>query len=376
VSRAILFYSDFPFGYHNREAEEKMARFAARGYRVHYVEQLGIRNPRPRHLVRFIRKLKPGGRSRRAAAPFHVIAPKLLPPRRVPIVDAFNRHWLARQLLRHLDVPSETIFWVRYPTPELVPLVESARWRLVVYECVDDHERSPGMTPRLAAAFRAAENRVLQAARLVFVSSEAMYERLATRHPNVVLAPHAVDLDAFAAYSAPPNGRHVATYVGALDFRFDSGLLARVAEQLPDWTFMIAGPARDGADRPLAHLGNVRLLGRVDPSKIPAVLGEASVCLMPYRRGAFADTLFPIKLVEYLAAGKPIVSTSIRTSREFEDVVTLADDAVAFAHAIETSVGADSAGARRVRVERARPFSWDRRIDAMEEAIEAAIRRA
>src|SRR4029453_18540489 len=56
VSREILFYSDFPFGYHNPEAEEKMARFARRGYDVHYVEQLGIRNPRPRYMARFATK--------------------------------------------------------------------------------------------------------------------------------------------------------------------------------------------------------------------------------------------------------------------------------------------------------------------------------
>lgn len=375
MSRAILFYSDFPFGYHNPEAEEKMARFAARGYRVHYVEQLGIRNPRPHHILRLARRLKRRSHGGRDPVPFEVISPKLLPPRRTVLVDALNRRWLARQLLRHVHDPSQTIFWVRYPTPELVPLVERVNWRVVVYECVDDHERSPGMTARLAAEFRAAEDRVLGVARVVFASSDAIRERLARVHENVVLAPQAVDVDAFAAISAPPRTQQVAAYVGALDFRFDADLVARTAERLSDWTFVIAGPARNGAERPLAELSNVRVAGRVDRREIPGLLAEASVCLMPYRLGAFADMLAPIKLVEYLAAGKPVVSTSIRASREFEDVVTLADDAVAFAQAIEASAGADSPDARRRRVERARPFSWDRRVDEMEAAIEAAIDR-
>lgn len=85
----ILFYSDFPFGFHNTEAEEKMARFASRGWRVVYVEQLGIRNPRPRHLLRALR----ARRSPRVAqaVPFQVVSLKLLPPRRAPLVDGVNR---------------------------------------------------------------------------------------------------------------------------------------------------------------------------------------------------------------------------------------------------------------------------------------------
>jgi len=152
VKGDILFYSDFPFGFHNTEAEEKMARFAARGWRVVYVQQLGIRNPRPRHLLRVL----PRGEGDEGEPPFEVVSPKLLPPRRAPVVRRANRRWLARQLLEHVRDPEDTVFWVRFPTPELVPLALAKPWRAVVYEVVDDHAAGPGMTDRLRKAFTAA----------------------------------------------------------------------------------------------------------------------------------------------------------------------------------------------------------------------------
>ena len=104
--REIMFYSDFPFGYHNREAEERMARFAGLGYKVHYVEKLGLRNPRPAQLRSVARRLAgvraPAGGP---APPFAVVSPTLMPPRRAPLIDGLNRRWLARQLLPRLEAP-------------------------------------------------------------------------------------------------------------------------------------------------------------------------------------------------------------------------------------------------------------------------------
>ena len=71
----LLFYSDFPFGFHNTEAEAKMARFAARGWQVTYVEQLGIRNPRPRHVLRALRARRSPSRAARTV-PYDVVSPK------------------------------------------------------------------------------------------------------------------------------------------------------------------------------------------------------------------------------------------------------------------------------------------------------------
>jgi glycosyltransferase involved in cell wall biosynthesis len=368
VKGDLLFYSDFPFGFHNAEAEEKMARFAARGWRVLYVEQLGIRNPRPRHVLRALRRARTPPRQ----APFEVVSPKLLPPRRAPGVDALNRRWLARQLLGRIGDTTRTVLWLRFPTPELVPIVEGHAWRAVVYEAVDDHAAGPGLTGRLVPVLRAAEERVLARADVVFAWSEPIRERLAVRHPNVLLATAAAELEPLEAVAEAPGEERTAVFAGALGFRFDERLAAGAARLLADWKLVLAGPADEGATRALAGVPNVELAGRFEHAELPALLARAAVALIPYRRNAFTDTLVPVKLVEYLAAGRPVVSTPMRAAEGFADVVTFAAGPEAFAEAVRAAARDDSAEARRRRVERVRPYSWNRRIDELEAAIEAA----
>jgi len=374
TARSLLFCSDFPLGYHNREAERTLAGFAARGYESTYVEKLGIRSPGPAHVVELARRLRRGAEPPGPDRPFGTCSPRLMPPRHVPPLDAVNRRWLARQLDARVAAPERTILWIRYATPELVPYAERPDWPLVVFEAVDDHLRSPGLPAALRPRLEAAERRMLRRAGLVFAWSEAIAERLRAHHGRVVVAGAGADLDAFAKARAShaPEPR-VAGYAGSLDGRFDAALMAETARALPDWRFRLAGPADEPAARLLAPLPNVELLGRVPPESVPGLLAGASVCLMPYRLDAFNDTLFPLKLVESLASGRPTVSTPIRPAREFGDVLRLATGGREFAAAIEASVP-DAPGAEARRIARAAPYGWEARLDAMAAAVEEALR--
>jgi glycosyltransferase involved in cell wall biosynthesis len=233
------------------------------------------------------------------------------------------------------------------------------------------------MNARLRRICREAERQILPRTGVVFVSSEPMREKMARVHPNVIRAPAAaVDVDAFAPPSSPaPDDRRVAAYAGSIDFRFDSEIVATAAERLTDWRFVIAGPVDRAAKGRLDELPNVQLAGRLLAEEIPPLLARAGVCLMPYRQHAFNDAVFPVKLVEYLAAGKPIVSTPIHAVREFGDLVTVAGDPDSFARAIVAAAQNDSDAARHKRIERARSFSWDSRMDQLQNAVEAAARK-
>ncbi len=366
----ILFYSDFPFGFHNTEAEEKMARFAARGWRVVYVEQLGIRSPRRRHVRRALRSRRSTAGVGRAV-PFEVVSPKLLPPRRAPVVDGVNRSWLARQLVRHVRDPRDTVLWIRFPTPELVRLVRGFPWRAVVYEVVDDHAAGRGLSSRLRLAFQEAEAEIIASSDLVFAWSEPLRERLAGRHPDVRLATAAVDVAGLEAVAGVEGAERTAVFTGELGFRFDEQLASEVARQLQDWTFLLAGPASTEAETALAGLPNALLSGRFRHDELPGLLGLGMVCIVPYRVNAFNDNLVPVKVVEYLAAGRPVVSTPMKGAAGFADVVAFAKGPDAFAAAVLAAARDDSPDARRRRVDYARQFSWERRIDEMEAAIEA-----
>ena len=374
MSREILFYSDFPFGYHNPEAEEKMTRFAQRGWAIHYVEQLGIRDPRPAHLGRLAKAvLRRRGAGTPAETPLDVVSPKLLFPRRAPGIRQLNDAWLARQLGGALADPARAVIWIRYPTPELIPFLEEVDAALTIYEVVDDHANSPGMNARLRRILESAEEEVLARARLVFAWSEPIRERLAAVHPNVVLAPTAVDVERFAEAGRVAPAARRAVYVGSLGFRFDADLLTDVAELMPDWTFTLAGPLDGGRVGEMEALGNIELPGLVPPERVPELVAGADVCLLPYGRTPYNEMLFPIKLIEYLAAGRPVASTRIRAARELSGVLELGDGAGEFAAAIRRAAADDSAASRTARRERARPFSWDARIEQMESAILDAL---
>lgn len=382
MTRHLLFCSDLSLGYHNPEAERTLAGLMARGYGGTFVDRLGIRNPSLQHRGELVQRLRrrattPTSATQAPPPPFATCAPSLLLPRRAPGIDGLNRRWLARQLAVHVPDPGRTIPWVRYPTPELIPFLERRSWPLVVYEVVDDHEASPGLNGRLRRVFRAAEDRLLARAGVVVASSPLVAERLANRHPRVeLIAAAAFDDAAFAAARTEvrPADR-VAVYVGALDERLDTRLLADVASALPEWRFRVVGPleAGAGAEHALAGVGNVEWRGAVAPNDVPAILAGATVCVAPYRRSAFNDTLFPIKLVEGLASGRPVVSTPIAAARGFADVVELAGDVPSFAAAIRRAA-AEPPGAAAIRIARAAPYRWDARLDALVAAIEGALR--
>ena len=373
AAQEIVFYSDFPLGFQNPEAEDRMLRFAARGHRVHFVEGLGIRNPRPEHLGRALRLLVPRPRPRPPRPlpdNFTVASPRLLPPRHAPVISRINREWLARTVLSPVGDPTRAIFWIRFPSPELPFVIDRARPRLVIYELVDEH-RSPKLHGRILRLYDEAERSILARAGLVLASSAPIQERLARLHPDVRLSPAAaVDVeDVWERASRVEAEPRKAVYVGGIDHRFDAELVVDVARRLPDWRFELAGPALPAPARVLAGAPNVEALGNLPPDSLPELVASGSVCLVPFRQNELTDTLFPIKLILYLAAGRPVVTTPLRSMREFEGAVMTGGDAAGFAAAIPQAAAADDAAAREARVERARPYSWSRRVAEMEEAI-------
>ncbi|MET0817135.1 MAG: hypothetical protein ABWZ67_06245, partial [Solirubrobacteraceae bacterium] len=150
----LLFCSDFPAGFHNPEPEEKARRLAGLGFRVRYVTKLGIADPSPAQVVERLRGLRRRGGAADPGLP--VTSPVLLVPRHTRPTRALNERWLERQLLAATGPPERTVLWLRYPSPELLRLVEAHPWRLGVYEVVDAHPGSPGVVVarrrRIAAA--------------------------------------------------------------------------------------------------------------------------------------------------------------------------------------------------------------------------------
>ncbi|GAC1317221.1 MAG: hypothetical protein NVSMB25_04490 [Thermoleophilaceae bacterium] len=216
---------------------------------------------------------------------------------------------------------------------------------------------------------------------LVLTSSSALADHLPASHAPVVELTNACDVEHFSRDARVPAWveslpRPRIGYVGALDERaFDEPLVTAVARANPGWTFALVGTASDRVAARLAPLANVHLLGPVSYEDLPGVLGGFDVCLIPYRVGGRIDYVQPKKLFEYLAAGKPVVTTALPALSRLEIPCHCGGTPEAFARGIAAALGESAPAAVEARRSCARAHTWDARghtlrmlLDQMESA--------
>ena len=266
-----------------------------------------------------------------------------------------------------------------------VSLVGRLGERAVVYDVTDDWTAFPTaaaerrLTQRRDAALCAAADAVITCSEQLFHDKQ----RLA-RHVHLI--PNGVHAEHYArvldgAGPLPPEAaawpRPVAGYLGTVHpSRVDVDLVAAVARQLPGGrgSVVLLGP--DHLPEPdrarLLALGNVFLVPAVPYARVPDYLRAFDVNLVPHVISPFTESLNPIKLWEYLAAGKPIVSTRVAGFRDYPEHVALADTALEFAAAIGRALAEESLERAWARREAAAAHSWSARVDAVVDAVRAA----
>lgn len=356
-----------------------MSRLAAQN-RVLFVESLGLRRPdltAGRDLRRIARRLRTGLQApRRSSEGVEVLSPLVIPLHGHAAVRRLNAAILSRLVGRAARGMRRPVLWSYVPQAEV--LLPTLAPDLVVYHCVDDIAVQDGID---FDAFRAAEARFAARADLVLCSAPALAERLRQLNPNVVLAPNVADTTAFAAALAPgpvdpalgalPGPRIV--FMGAVVARkLDFELLADLARARPGWSIALVGPVGlgdPGTDvSALAALPNVHLLGLRERHELPALLRGADAALIPYRRTALTDSIFPMKVYEYLAAGLPVVATPLPALDGVADVVTASDGATT-STALEELLATDGAARRAARSAAAAAHSWDSRLAEIGDAL-------
>jgi glycosyltransferase involved in cell wall biosynthesis len=350
--------------------------------RVLFIESLGLRRPQlaGRDLKRIVRRIKRGLARPRRANGLHVLSPLVLPLHDISWVRAFNARLLPAlvgRAVRGLSL-ERPILWAYVPQAEA--LIDTLKPSLVIYHCVDDisaHERIDSQS------FLAAERRFAARADLVLASAPELARRMRTLSNNVLFAPNVADTELFAqaledgetdaAIAELPTPRLV--FTGAISrLKVDVGLLVELARARRDWSLALVGPVGLGDPRTsvdeLAAEPNIHLLGARPYDELPAVLRGADAGLIPYLRNQLTDSIFPMKVYEYLAAGLPVVSTPLPALEGVEAVVS-APDALAFSQALEHELSTDSPERRLARSDDAREHSWKARLREIAAAIEA-----
>ncbi len=290
---------------------------------------------------------------------------------------------LVAPLLADLLPPGEMpIAW--FYTPMALPLLQELTPRLVVYDCMDE-----------LASFKKAPRQLLQResallnlADLVFAGGPSLYEAKRHRHPNVHCFPSSVDVEHFAqaqgAVASHPDQEHIPGprlgFYGVIDERVDLALVAALADDHPDWQLVLVGPVVKITEDELPRRPNIHYLGQRDYADLPRFLAGWDVCLMPFAINEATRFISPTKVLEYMAAELPIVSTPIAdVVGPYGGVVAIAAGAQEFgvacaeALALEPSERAARTAAMREQVART---SWERTAQAMAGLLDAAYAEA
>lgn len=286
-------------------------------------------------------------------------------------------------LLATLVAPgSRPIVW--FYTPMALPLLRQFDPALVVYDCMDELAAFKNPPKQLLQR----ESALLNIADLVLAGGPSLYEAKRRRHPNVVCLPSSVDVAHFAR-ARERSASHLAQvgiptprlgFYGVIDERFDSELIAAVADARPHWQLVMVGPVVKIAPGSLPRRPNIHYLGQCSYQELPAFLAGWDVCLLPFARNEATRYISPTKVLEYMAAELPIVSTPITdVERPYGHLVAIGPDAATFvAHceaALQPAGGTREALRAAMRETLART-SWTASADAIHSLLEKMPVRA
>lgn len=304
---------------------------------------------------------------------------------RFPRVDGVMRKLRARAIEHVLArlAMARPILYIWHPS--FADVIGQFDARTVVYHCYDEYAAFGGGADRSRVAED--EARILAAADVVVTVSEGLYSRKRALNANTHLVRNGVDYALFASAQSPD----LETAVEVRDLPrpvigcvtrivpeyFDAELLHEVFSRRPDWSFVVVGP-ECAASSPgpaltaLKRLPNVHLLGRRDLTELPSYLKAFDTCLIPYVLTENKQLADPLKVYEYLAAGKPIVSKPLTALAPFRDLVSVASTADEWIDAIEHAIHDHSPERVARRQAIARQNTWDERVERIARLIAAA----
>lgn len=269
-------------------------------------------------------------------------------------------------------------------TPMALPVAQRLQPLAVAYDCMDALAMFRFAPPEMAAR----EAELLQWADVVFAGGPSLYKAHEGRHPNLHCFPSSIDQAHFrrartsdlaepAAQAPIPRPR--LGYFGVIDERLDYDLLAALAEDRPEWQMVMVGPFAKVNPDDLPHPPNLHYLGQQPYEDLPAYIGGWEVALMPFAVNEATRFISPTKTLEYMAAGRAIVSSPIADVREpYGHIVYVAGDAQAFAAACERALAEPPAERRRRQALADGVLagtSWDDTASRMHALLDEAVRR-
>ena len=260
---------------------------------------------------------------------------------------------------------------------ESVEYLQGLPRKMLCYDCIDDFSGfswSDKDTEML-------EKKLINTSDIVFASGKELYKKIKGQHPKTFFLPNAVEYGHFSKAFQFENSPDVLAsmekpiigFMGAFWEWIDDELLEYLALARPDWNFVIIGPVQPAKAEQLLVIENIHFLGVHEYKELPWYMSCFDVCLIPFKVYRVTECANPIKLWEYLATGKPIVSTPIPDVQQFADVIYLGRTKEEFLEKVEEALGEKDSTYRSMaalRMAIARENDWDHRVLDLLKAIQ------
>ena len=298
-------------------------------------------------------------------------------PNAVPWFRRFNEWHLNRQImaqLKHLKLEQDVVLWIN--AHQAGHLHRSLPRKVLVYDVTDDWTEFGSATERqLTQKQDALLCRVADG--IIVCSDRLLAQKSSSTAAKVVLIPNGVHAEHYEGVLNPEGAlpedsaewpKPVLGYVGTIhDQRLDLDLLESLANQLKQGRVVLVGPNHLNPNqmKKLSSLGNVIFTGAVPYQNVPLYMKHFNVCIVPHLVSQFTESLNPIKLWEYLAAGKPIIATNVAGFRDFPEHVCIANNAEDFFKASINAINEPVEKGYSRRQEALR-HSWTSRVAAVE----------
>lgn len=257
-----------------------------------------------------------------------------------------------------------------------IPLLDYFNFNTVVYDCMDELSLFKGASEKIVAQ----ERQLIDTADIIFTGGKSLYESKAQLHGNVYCFPSSVDRGHFSkALNGIALPEDIVTvkgpivgYFGVIDERIDLDILLATALLLPDINFVMIGPLAKISENDLPRAANIHYPGMKDYSQLPGYLKAFSIAMMPFALNDATKYISPTKTLEYMAAGKPIISTAIHdVVRDYGKVIKIVNTPHTFADAVKHLLSApvDAGPAYEAILDKT---SWDATVEKMTLIIKQA----
>lgn len=354
--------------------------------KVLYVETLGSQSPNlcTSHFYRITRRLLHWLRGPTRPSDVEsdsdilIYSPIIIPnynSRFIRKINYFLLRMMFRRLIKKLNL-TNPILWFYLPTA--ADLIGHLDEQLCLYHCVDDWFTYPGYRN---SNFKELDEALFSNSDAVFISNRLLFDRKKTLNKNTHYLPHGVEFQhyqkSFSSDDPLPHDisglpRPIIAMVGEVTRWVNWDFLKFAAEKNPQWIIVMIGSKDYEADvSAIKNVKNIHILGYKHYSDLPNYYRAVDVCVVSFDLNEHIKYCTPTRLYEYLAAGKPVVSTDFPAAREFpEEFVAIAKTKEEFALLIKKSLDENTDELIRKRKELARANSWLHRAESMSDIIE------